>query len=378
MSRFATRRVFTVSLSALATACVAGGIGPARADDCSGPCIAYALDYEAFGNFMNSGDGWYYDIYPSLETDVALEAGNGFALNTDVIVEPMTDPVPGENRAFGDIGAYIKTLNLSYETDDFSVLAGQFEPDFGRAWNVAPGLYGTFLAEDYELVDRLGVEGSYFFNAGGFHNQATASVFTLDRSFLSGSLGTSRDLNNLNDGGAGNTNGLSSVALTLTGCQGTDPDSCYDDGTLGYQVGVLFQREGQGDYGSETGVVGSLNKMFKTGDEQDVKLLGEVAYFNNFEGTDSDVVYATASAAYDISDYTLSLTGTQRAGITHRDDDETFVDASAVYNLGDAVSIAGEEWSIGVSYDYDHAPDETTNAIALQVKAELDGNAPLN
>jgi len=31
-----------------------------------------------------------------------------------------------------------------------------------------------------------------------------------------------------------------------------------------------------------------------------------------------------------------------------------------------------------MSYDYNHAPDETTNAIALQVKAELDGNAQLN
>lgn len=371
------RRVLFVSLLTLVAAPAAGGIRQAHADDCTGPCIAYALDYEAFGNFMNSGDGWYYDIYPSLETQVSLEAGNGFALNTDVMVEPVKDPVPGQNRAFGDIGAYFKTLNLSYENDDYSILVGQFEPNFGRAWDVAPGLYGTFLAEDYELTDRIGGEASYFFNAGGFHNQATASVFTLDRSFLSGSLGTSRNLNNLNDGGAGNTNGLSSVALTLTGCQGTDPDACYDDGKFGYQVGVLFQREGQGDYGNETGLVGSLNKTIKTGDDQDVKLLGEVAYFNNFEGTDSDILYATASAAYDISDYTLSVTGTQRAGINHKDDDETFVDASAVYNLDKDISIAGEEWSIGVSYDYDHASDETTNSIALQVKAELEGNKPL-
>jgi hypothetical protein len=371
------RRQSTVSLLAVAACAASAHLNPTHADDCTGPCIAYTLDYEAFGNFLNSGDGWYSDVYPSLETEVSLETGEGLALNADVIVEAVKDPVPGENRAFGDIGAYFKTLNVSYETDDYSVLLGQFEPNFGRAWDVTPGLYGSFLAEDYELTDRLGAEASYFFNAGGFHNQATASVFTLDRSFLSGSLGTSRDLNNINDGGAGNTNGFSSVALTLTGCQGTDSDACYDDGTFGYQVGLLYQSEGQDDYGNETGIVGSLNKTIKTGDEQDVKLLGEVAYFNNFEGTDSDVLYATASAAYDISDYTLSLTGTQRAGLNHQDDDETFVDASAVYNLGDAVSIASEEWSVGVSYDYDHAPDETTNQIALQVKAELEGNAQI-
>ena len=39
---------------------------------------------------------------------------------------------PGENRALGDIGAYVKTLNVSYETDDYSLLLGQFEPNFGR------------------------------------------------------------------------------------------------------------------------------------------------------------------------------------------------------------------------------------------------------
>lgn len=351
-----------------------GGSTPASAEDCTGPCITYALDYEAFADVMNSGDGWYHDIYPNLETAVSLETGDGLSVNGDVVVEPMTDVEIGQNREFGDIGAYFKTLNVSFESDDYSIVLGQFEPNFGRAWDVAPGLYGTFLAEDYELTDRLGGQASYFFNAGGFHNQATASVFTLDRSFLSGSILTNRHTNSINDGGAGNTNGLSSVALTLTGCKGTDPDACYDDGALGYQVGLLYQREGRGDYGNETGVVGSLNRTIKTGDDQDVKLLGELAYFNNFEGTDSDVIYATASAAYDISDCTLSLTGTQRAGINHKDDTETFVDASAVYSLNPDLTVLGEQWSMGVAYDYDHASDYTTNSVGLQLKAELEGS----
>lgn len=359
-----------------ATSCWAG-MSPAHAEDCTGPCVTYALDYEAFANFLNSGDGWYYDLYPNLETAVSLQTGEGLALNADVVVEPMKDPEPGQSRAFGDIGAYFKTLNVSYETDSFGVLAGQFEPNFGRAWDVAPGLYGSFLAEDYELIDRLGGQASYYFNGGGFHNQLTASVFTLDRSFLSGSLGTKRDLNNINDGGAGNTNGLSSGVITLTGCQGADADACYDDGNLGYQLGVLFQREGKGDYGNELGLVGSLNKTIKIGDDQDIKLLGEVAYFNNFEGTDSDVLYATASAAYDISDYTLSLTGTQRVGLNYADDNQTFVDASAVYNLNPDYTIAGEAWSVGVSYDYNRASDITTNQVALQIKAELEGSKSL-
>jgi hypothetical protein len=67
-----------------------------------------------------------------------------------------------------------------------------------------------------------------------------------------------------------------------------------------------------------------------------------------------------------------------QAGLNHRDDDKTLVDVSAIYNMGDAVSITGEEWLVGISCDYNHAPDETTNSIALQVKAELEENKPLN
>ena len=53
-----------------------------------------------------------------------LRLENGLALNTDIVVEPMTDPEPGQDRAFSDIGAYLNALNLSYETDTFIVLVG--------------------------------------------------------------------------------------------------------------------------------------------------------------------------------------------------------------------------------------------------------------
>lgn len=348
-----------------------------RADECTGPCVAYSLDYEVFSDFLNSGDGWYHDIYPSLETAVSLEAGNGLALNSDIVVEPATDPKDGHNRLFGDIGAYFKSLNVSFETEDFRLVAGQFEPKFGRAWDVLPGLHGTSLAEDYELADRLGGEANYFFNAGGFHNMATASVFTLDRSALSGSIFTKRPTNSMSDGGAGNTKGVSSVALALTGCMGTDPDACYDDGSLGYQIGALYQRAGRGDDGSETGLVGSLNKTFKISDDQDLKLFGELTYFNNFEGTDSDIVFATASAAYHIADYTLSLAGTRKSGLNNSDDNETFIDASAIYNLNTDYTLVGEAWSVGFAYDHVESSDVSSDSIALQVKAELEGSHSL-
>lgn len=46
-----------LALVALATISCWAGIKPAHAEDCTGPCITYALDYEAFANSLNSGDG---------------------------------------------------------------------------------------------------------------------------------------------------------------------------------------------------------------------------------------------------------------------------------------------------------------------------------
>lgn len=106
-------------------------------------------------------------------------------------------------------------------------------------------------------------------------------------------------------------------------------------------------------------------------------MIGELVYFNNFGGTDSDVLYTTASAAYDVADYTLSFTGTQRTGLNQQSDNQTFIDASAVYNLNPDYTIVGEAWSVGASYDYNRASDITTNSISLQVKAELEGSKSL-
>ena len=75
------------------------GMKPAQAEDCTGPCVTYALDYEAFANILNSGDGWYYDFYPNLKTAVSQQTGVDLVLNADVVIEPMKDPEPEQRRS---------------------------------------------------------------------------------------------------------------------------------------------------------------------------------------------------------------------------------------------------------------------------------------
>lgn len=37
---------------------------------------------------------------------------------------------------------------------------GKLNPGFGIAWDKAPGIYGTDLAEDYEISERISVFGT--------------------------------------------------------------------------------------------------------------------------------------------------------------------------------------------------------------------------
>ena len=69
----------------------------------------------------------------------------------------------------------------------------------------------------------------------------------------------------------------------------------------------------------------------------------------------------------------FSPDGTQIAFATNRWGDMEI----AVYNLNTDYSIAGEAWSVGVSFDHDESSDVSSDSIALQVKAELEGSHSL-
>ena len=60
----------------------------------------------------------------------------------------------------------------------------------------------------------------------GIEHEVNVSAFTVDRTLLSDSLLTSRGLSKLDDGGAGNSDGISSVAMSLDGCLGVAPRDC--------------------------------------------------------------------------------------------------------------------------------------------------------
>ena len=154
------------------------------------------------------------DLYPTLTLGTAIEFTPELSVNLEATLEPVEDAT--DDRAFEDLGAYVNILTVNYDTDMFGVYAGKFTPNFGIAWDAAPGIFGADLNEDLELAEMLGLGGYVNFNAAGTHTIST-SVFFQDTTFLSDSLGKSRGPRDEDDGGPANTESLSSFAVALDG-----------------------------------------------------------------------------------------------------------------------------------------------------------------
>ena len=193
---------------------------------------------------------------------------------------------------------------------------------------------------------------------------------------MSESLFNNRGQASLADGGAGNTGGVSSFAVSLDGCIGAETDSCYDDGFFGYQLAARYQKGGVGADGNELGFLGSLNKSFVMSEETTLRLLGEAAWFRNFEGSADNALAFTGSAALETGAMTYSVAYSQQSNFVAggADTTENLFDATAMCNLGEGISLTGEKWSLGAGYSLASADGENVQTIGLKLSTALAGN----
>lgn len=319
-----------------------------------------------------------YLLLPTSENNFQFKANDSFSIMANIVSEQIIDSVPGENRFFKGLGTYFDVLQAQYDFENVSIWGGKIHPAFGRAWDITPGLHGTDLAEAYDLTKRIGGGASFSFDTGGFSNKLQASAFTVDRTILSESLFNNRGRTSLADGGAGNTSGVSSFAVSLDGCIGADTDSCYDEGDFGYQFAARYQKGGVGADGNEFGFLGNLNKSFAMSDETTLRLFGEAAWFRNFEGSADYALVFTGSATLETGAMTYSVAYSQQRNLTAGGSDTTehLFDVTAMYHLGDSVSVAGEKWSVGAGYILASADGENTQTVGLKLPTEFAANIP--
>ncbi|WP_108830016.1 porin [Ascidiaceihabitans donghaensis] len=230
------------------------------------------------------------DTYVSAELEFEAAIAAHFSVFGGLTLESVLDAT--DDRTFDDLGLYFSTLGLRYTFDDTQISVGKIAPVFARAWDEAPGFYGTTLAEDYELSEMIGMSLDTALGGGTL----SLAVFYADDTGLSNSIGTKRGRNSTANGGVGNTGKLNNFAVQYS----------QEFGDTSAWVGARHLSAGTGDVSDETGVVVGASHSFSSGWD----VIGEVSYFDGVGGTDDSATYVTAGAAYGLEDWTFSAAAT--------------------------------------------------------------------
>jgi hypothetical protein len=181
-----------------------------------------------FNNLYTTTEG-DFNLYPFRELE-------GLFLNLHLTLEQTNEFSGSGDKFFEQQGAFVENLSLNYEAEWWSVIGGKYGPNFSIAYDAAPGIYGTDLAEeDIEIAEKWGFGGSvtYSNETYGAHS-LSASLFTADKTFLSESIINNRGRLQTSDGGPTNTNSLSSAVVAVDGA-----GFAFAPG-LSYQIGGAF------------------------------------------------------------------------------------------------------------------------------------------
>jgi hypothetical protein len=275
-----------------------------------------------------------------------------FSINLGLTLEQVKDPNPPRNCTMCNIGLYMDTLDLQADIGNWTLTAGKHEPAFGFAWDVAPGVFGTNYAEDYELSEVWGVGAAYTFNTDFGKHTLAVNTFFADTTVLSESIFTNRGQAHVGDGGAGNTGRLDNFAVTLFG------EEMPSLPGLKYNIGYRHLSAGSGDFGDENGVVAGLAKDTEIGNGLTLGLLGEVAYFQNYGGADEDALYATLGASLKKGPWHGELTGEIRdfrvAGT------DQLVQVSAGYEFDNGLDLS-------LGYGHEHVAGEDNDMLGVRL-----------
>ena len=289
------------------------------------------------------------DAFATVEGEIALAFDSGIGLYATATFEPVTDAE--SDRFFEDFGLYLEELFLAYRIGEGGFRIGKFNPDFGIANDVAPGLYGDDLAGDYELTERIGASIYVPFEALGGTHVASVTAFMADTTVLSDSLFTSRGRRTRKDGGVSNTAHPDSFVLSLAG---------EFDGT-GYNLGFRRQNAGRdGNADEYGGVVGLTRAVDPAGIE--TTLFGELAYFPHFDGGRESGRFLTVGAEAALGDFALSAVyGLRKVDGSSADEIAT---VSLEYELRDGLSI-------GAGYRFLQEEGETMHTVGLLLTYEF-------
>lgn len=371
-----------------------GGLGllafssPVFAEDCTTPCAGYNIEMELQNDWIFAADPSFLKsdvLQPTISSTYFLAPTDYFKLVVSTTSEPVVDPAPGENAIFERIGTYVGELYAAFEAEPVTVRAGKFDTIFSLASEVAPGINDAELASNFDADERLGAELVFGFEGFGLDHALAATAFTTDRSILSESLFTNRGRTRLSDGGAGNSNGVSSLSLALSGCKGAKPADCYEDGDFGYRIGFRHQEAGRPTPeqidedirpSDEQAFLAAATKSFEL-DEMTLRLLGEAGYLRHFETGLDDALILTSLAALEVGQMRYIASFSYQKNIIPNEPNtrEHVADFEAIYSSGEDMPFAGTNWEIGAAYTFARNDDrETSHMFSVRAVFDLSGS----
>lgn len=218
MRRQIKTQIFTLSSAFVILASTAFADDKAK----SYPSISVEIPFEIQNDFAYESDDTtaeFNNLNATIEPAIGIHFTKAFSVNSELAFEQVQDQAfPGDDQFFDNQGLFVKVLTVNYDTENFSVFGGKFGPNFGIAWDVAPGVFGTDLAEEYELSENLGFGGAWRFKTteAGTHS-ILASTFFTDTSGFAESAFTRRSKTREGSGGPGNTGDLASFAVAIDG-----------------------------------------------------------------------------------------------------------------------------------------------------------------
>ncbi len=232
-----------------------------------------------------------------LRTEVAptITLNENIFIDGVLVLEPFDQAATkniDDDIFFQSNGLFAEEVKINFAHNDYAFWAGKFNPAFGTAWD-ARGIWGEDFAEDYEITEKFGVGASYSFITGEkSESTLSASTFFADTSFLSKSTLTSRPRTTLSDGGASNTEDLSSFAISL------DSTNVAGIEDLNSHIAVRHLAQGDADIGAgfddEKGMVLGLHYTIPVSEDMALENIVEYVTIENFEGiADRDHQYVT-------------------------------------------------------------------------------------
>lgn len=254
----------------------------------------------------------------------------GLKLNSYIKIGPQSqsseqfrrNQLPGGG---GDVflenhGMLIEELNLSYEYNHKTLVAGKFDLDFGSAWRWNRGIWAHSLAENYKQVEKIGLGGYYKIGDSKKIGSYNFSFFTFtnDRKNLDSSIITKRDSDKKYDGKAGDTRSLKSYALNLDigfdfGKRFNQNESLtYRFSYLNAAINKKYLSDSWSTKKREKSWSAGLNYTYPVIENYTIDALFEYARINNLGGNSdiSEQYYVVSFVNHFLRHYNLTLSTT--------------------------------------------------------------------